>query len=278
MCAAGVAPMFNHAPVPARVAAAEGPERRVKRAGGSDDTVGATTGLRMRDLTRETGLTRETIHFYIAQGLLPPGAKTGRNTAEYGRDHLLRLQRIRELQTKHFLPLRAIRALLEDELSADHLTPEQEALLARVRATLPDLGRETQQAVTVAEVVGGRVSAGEVEALRDAGVIETTGRGGAARVSAEDAEILRAWVAAREAGFGPERGVHPIDLAIYDTAMRRLVREEVKTFSRAFADRPTSEATAALETAIPLIERLLAVLHSKHVRRALSGTGPPGDD
>ncbi|MFN8644674.1 MAG: MerR family transcriptional regulator [Candidatus Binatia bacterium] len=61
----------------------------------------------MRDLTRATGLTRETIHFYIAQGLLPPGTKTGRNTAEYGREHLERLQRIRDLQAQHFLPLRA---------------------------------------------------------------------------------------------------------------------------------------------------------------------------
>ena len=265
------APMFGRDPVTAGLGAAEEPARRVEATGGSDGGVGPTTGLRMRDLTRQTGLARETIHFYISQGLLPPGTKTGRNTAEYGREHLLRLQRIRELQSKHFLPLRAIKALLEDEHSAGNLTPEQEALLARVRATLPELGHETQRSVTVAEAVGDRIAPGELDTLRDAGIVETTGRGGSARVSAEDAEILRAWAAARDVGLGPERGFHPVDLAMYDTAMRRLVREEAKKFSQAFADRPTNEATDALETAIPLIERLLAVLHNKHVRRALAG-------
>lgn len=229
----------------------------------------------MRDLTRETGLSRETVHFYITQGLLPPGTKTGRNTAEYGRDHLERLHRIRELQAKHFLPLRAIKALLEDEVAGVDLTPEQEALLARVRATMPALGGETQRTVSVAEALGARISAAEIEALRAAGVIEVTGRGRAARVSTEDAEILRAWAASRDAGLGPERGIHPGDLAMFDAAIRRLVREEVQTFSRAFADRPASEATAALEAAVPLIERILGVLHRKHVRRAILGDPPP---
>jgi DNA-binding transcriptional MerR regulator len=228
----------------------------------------------MRDLTRETGLTRETIHFYIAQGLLPPGTKTGRNTAEYGREHLERLQRIRALQAQHFLPLRAIKVLLADERSTDDLTPEQEALLARVRATLPHLASGSQGTVRVADAAGDELSTRDVEALRAAGIIEVSGRGRAARVSAEDAEILRAWVTARAAGLGPERGVHPVALAIYDTAIRDLVGQEVRTFSRAFADRPTSEAIAALEKVLPLVERLLAVLHRKHVRRALTGADP----
>jgi DNA-binding transcriptional MerR regulator len=253
------------------------PEGRVTAARSGEARGRATTGLRMRDLTRETGLTRETIHFYIAQGLLPPGTKTGRNTAEYGRAHLERLQRIRELQAQHFLPLRAIKALLADELSADTLTPEQEALLARVRATLPHLAHGGQGTVRVADVAGDRLPLREVEELRAAGIIDVTGRGRAARVSAEDAEILRAWAAARAAGIGPERGVHPVALAIYDSAIRDLVRHEVRTFSRAFADRPTSEATAALERILPLIEPLLAVLHRKHVRRALGGSAVAGE-
>lgn len=248
----------------------------VKRADDDEREVGSRTGLRMRDLTRETGLSRETVHFYITQGLLPPGTKTGRNTAEYGRDHLERLQRIRELQAKHFLPLRAIKALLADELAGGDLTPEQEALLSRVRATMPKLGGETPKSLLVSEALGGRVAPNELEALRDAGLVEVTGRGRAARVSTEDAEILRAWAAARDAGLGPARGIHPADLAMYDVAMRRLVREEVQTFSRAFADRSASEATAALEAALPLIERLLTVLHGKHVRRAILG-GPASD-
>jgi DNA-binding transcriptional MerR regulator len=231
----------------------------------------------MRDLTRETGLPRETIHFYIAQGLVPPGTKTGRNTAEYGHEHLVRLQRIRDLQARHFLPLRAIKALLEDEVAAENLTPEQEALLARVRATLPDLERVTKKTVTVAEALGGRVTAAEIDELVTAGIVEVTGRGKSARLSSEDAELLKAWAAARDAGIGPEAGFRPADLAIYDSAMRRLVREEVRRFSKAFADRPTGEAIEVLRMALPVIERVLTVLHDKHIRLAIEAGGGNDD-
>lgn len=243
----------------------------MRAASSGEETIGPTTGLRMRDLTRETGLTRETIHFYIAQGLLPPGTKTGRNTAEYGREHLERLRRIREVQAQHFLPLRAIKALLADERSDEDLTPEQAALLARVRATLPHLATHPQGAVRVADIAGATSRSSDLEALQAAGIITVTGRGRAARVSAEDAEILRIWLAARAAGFEPGRGVHPVALAIYDSAIRDLVSQEVQTFSRAFEHRPTSEAGAALEQILPLVERLLAVMHRKYVRRLLAG-------
>src|SRR5690349_11544156 len=86
--------------------------------------------LRMRDLVRATGLPRETIHFYLAQGLLPKPVKTGRNTAVYGPEHLERLQRIKDLQEKHFLPLRAIKAVLVDGASGG-FSEEQEAMLER---------------------------------------------------------------------------------------------------------------------------------------------------
>ena len=36
---------------------------------------------RMKDLCELTGLPRQVIHFYIQQGLVPPGVKTGRNMA-----------------------------------------------------------------------------------------------------------------------------------------------------------------------------------------------------
>ncbi len=249
-----------------------------KAAEGRAGAEGPVTTLRMRDLTRETGLSRETIHFYITQGLLPPGAKTGRNTAEYGAEHLARLQRIRELQAKHFLPLRAIKALLEDELATENLTPEQEGLLARVRATIPDFGRGGAGPVALADAAGDLTSADDVEELREAGIIEVSGLGAAAHVSAEDAEILRAWAAARAVGLTPELGFQPSDIAIYDSAIRRLVREEVKRFSRAFADRPTSEAIEAIATLLPVIERLLTVMHTKHIRREIVGNGGVGKE
>ncbi|MEM6956901.1 MAG: MerR family transcriptional regulator, partial [Myxococcota bacterium] len=63
--------------------------------------------LRMRDLCKASGLERQAIHFYIQQGLLPPGIKTGRNTAVYSSEHVERLHLIRQLKEERFLPLKA---------------------------------------------------------------------------------------------------------------------------------------------------------------------------
>ena len=68
---------------------------------------------RMKDLCRLTGLPRQVIHFYIQQGLVPEGHKTGRNMAYYGDEHVRRVRLVRTLQHERFLPLKASRALLE---------------------------------------------------------------------------------------------------------------------------------------------------------------------
>src|SRR3990167_7497312 len=68
---------------------------------------------RMKDLCAQTGLQRQAVHFYIQQGLLPEGEKTGRNMAYYSQIHVERLRLIRRLQEEHFLPLKAIRAVVD---------------------------------------------------------------------------------------------------------------------------------------------------------------------
>jgi DNA-binding transcriptional MerR regulator len=111
----------------------------------------------MRDIVRESGLLRETIHFYVQQGLLPKPLKTGRNTALYAAEHLERLRRIRELQETQFLPLRAIRAILDDTADED-FTPEQEDLVRRVRATLPGwISEQPSPTVALSDFVPSRV-------------------------------------------------------------------------------------------------------------------------
>src|SRR5688500_20290219 len=90
--------------------------------------------FRMRDLCEMTGLSRQAIHFYIQQGLVPEGRKTGRNMAWYGPEHVERLQLVRRLQEERFLPLKAIRALLDGETAP--LDPAKRALLPDVGARL----------------------------------------------------------------------------------------------------------------------------------------------
>ena len=113
---------------------------------------------RMRDLCRLTGLERQVVHFYIKEGLLPEGHKTGRNMAWYGDEHLERLRTIKRLQEEHFLPLRAIRAVLEAR--ADTFTPAQARMLLAMKSELagtlapPDMREAAVRVDDVLVIIG----------------------------------------------------------------------------------------------------------------------------
>ena len=69
-------------------------------------------GMRMAELAARSGVARETIHFYLREGLLPRPAKGGRTVAYYGEEHLERLRLIRHLREDKYLPIAVIRRLL----------------------------------------------------------------------------------------------------------------------------------------------------------------------
>jgi len=76
------------------------------------DTTGNGDGLRIDDLARLSGTTVDTIRFYQREGLLPPSERQGRAML-YGQEHVERLERIKDLQARHF-SLKAIKALAEE--------------------------------------------------------------------------------------------------------------------------------------------------------------------
>jgi DNA-binding transcriptional MerR regulator len=54
--------------------------------------------MRLAELSRQSGVPRSTIKFYIREGMLPAGEPRGRNQATYGPAHLERLALIRALR------------------------------------------------------------------------------------------------------------------------------------------------------------------------------------
>ncbi len=83
-----------------------------RRAVSSERVSEAPRLMRMADLSRLSGLSRETIHFYLREGLLPRPQKGGRTVAFYTDEHVQRLAAIRRLREEKFLPLAVIRRLL----------------------------------------------------------------------------------------------------------------------------------------------------------------------
>jgi DNA-binding transcriptional MerR regulator len=251
-------------------------DRPARLASGPAAATGADGALRMRDLVRQSGLPRETIHFYKMQGLLPPPIKTGRNTALYTHEHLERLRHIRELQERQFLPLKAIRAIFDDS-AEQGFTPEQEDLVRRVRGTLAGWTSAQQRpAVPLADFVPGRVTRRELRELVDAGLIAVHGSGREAKVAEDDAVILECWAQFKEAGFGPQQGVAPAALRLHDDAMQQLVKREARLAVAAYASAHAEDVSRVIEQVGPVIGRLLSAMHRKHLREFLASVG--GDE
>ncbi|MGO1054088.1 MerR family transcriptional regulator [Crossiella sp. CA198] len=55
------------------------------------------TGMRMAELSAESGVPVGTIKFYLREQLLPPGERTSPNQARYSADHVRRLKLVRAL-------------------------------------------------------------------------------------------------------------------------------------------------------------------------------------
>ncbi len=69
--------------------------------------------MKVSELAERSGLTVQTIKFYIREGLLPRGTATAATQAEYGAEHLDRLRLIRALREVAELPVAAIRPVVD---------------------------------------------------------------------------------------------------------------------------------------------------------------------
>jgi DNA-binding transcriptional MerR regulator len=223
-------------------------------------------GLRMRDIVRETGLPRETIHFYLTEKLLPPPTKTGRNTALYTWEHVRRARLIKSIQEKHFLPLRAIRALLEDADDAS-LSTAQQALIKELRVRLgPATALHHRHRLLLADILKREgISKKEGDEFRRRGMIAIEGTGPKASVSPEDAELLRAWAGLKAVGISPERGFMPRDLEIIGEAISRLARREMEFFTERYASVGGEEAARVVTEAVPILNQIISIIHWRKI-------------
>jgi DNA-binding transcriptional MerR regulator len=96
----------------------------------------------MKDLCRLTGLPKSTLLYYLAEGLLPEPIRTRPNVAHYHPATVDRAAFIREAQTRHRLPLAAIRKFVRHQNQggdAALLLELQEAIFGTEKE--PPLGR-----------------------------------------------------------------------------------------------------------------------------------------
>jgi DNA-binding transcriptional MerR regulator len=99
--------------------------------------------VRISELSRVSGVPLATVKFYLRDGLLPPGERTGPNQASYGPAHLRRLRLVRALVEVGGVSIAQVRKVLtavEDESLDRHdmLGTVQDTLAGAEPRTDPD--------------------------------------------------------------------------------------------------------------------------------------------
>ncbi len=75
--------------------------------------------VRIKELSRRSGVPRSTIHYYLREGLLHPPAKTGRTMAYYDKTHLEKLMKIRQLKRELRMPIAFLKRELAQPVKAN---------------------------------------------------------------------------------------------------------------------------------------------------------------
>lgn len=161
--------------------------------------------MRIAELARAAGVSRETIHFYLREGLLPPGQKVNARVSYFDDTHLARLRLIKAFQQAR-VPLARIREQLDG--MSRYGAPETPALMERAVAVVaeflsldgeePPLGRSQ-----VAERAG--LSLVQLARLEELGVLQPQFVDGRPIYTAAEAEAAEAARAILDQGVAPEK-------------------------------------------------------------------------
>ena len=211
--------------------------------------------LKMKELAEASGVSAGTIKHYLREGLLPEPVKTSRNMAYYPPEFVERIKLIRQLQADRFMPLKHIKAVLEDDPGrARALVELEDRILERALAG-------EQARVSAAELRKRYEVPQEVlDRLAELDVLTPNSRG----YSQRDVEIVEAISRFRAGGYEESIGFTVYDTLRYKRALEGLVKEEVQVLmDRLAGEMEPSEAMALIEAGNEPLRDLIAALHDK---------------
>jgi DNA-binding transcriptional MerR regulator len=211
--------------------------------------------LKMSELAERSGVSAGTIKHYLREGLLPEPVKTSRNMAYYPPEFVDRIKLIKQLQEERFMPLKAIKSMLDqDPERARALLELEDRILDRALA-----GERTR--TSAAEVREGYGVPKEVlDRLAELGVLSPNSRG----YSPSDVKIIEAISRFRAGGYDEEIGFTVYDTLRYKSAIEELVRQEVDVvMSRLAGEVEPERVVEMLEAGAQPLQDLIAALHTK---------------
>ncbi len=211
--------------------------------------------LRMGELAEASGVSAGTIKHYLREGLLPEPVKTSRNMAWYPPEFVERIRLIKQLQEERFMPLKAIKSVLdEDPERARALVELEDRILERA------LGGDRDR-VSATEVRRRYDMPREVlDRLAEIGLLSPDRRG----YSRLDVRVIEAIGRFRAGGYDEQIGFTVYDTLRYKRALEALVEEEVQVvLERLAGELEPDRVVDLIEAGAEPLRDFIAALHSK---------------
>jgi len=211
--------------------------------------------LRMRELAEASGVPAPTIKHYLREGLLPEPVKTSRNMAYYPPEFVDRIKLIKRLQEERFLPLKAIKNVLDED-------PDRAEAMLALGDQILDRALAGERSRTSAAEVRKRYGVPKevLDRLAELEVLTPNSRG----YSPSDVTIIEAISRFRAGGYDEQIGFTVYDTLRYKAALEELVRQEVDVvMERLAGEVPPERVVEMLEAGAQPLKDLIAALHTK---------------
>ena len=219
--------------------------------------------MKISELSRRSGVPLATVKFYLRERLLPPGAASGPNQADYGEEHLRRLALIRTLKDVGGLSIAQLRQVIA-------VIEQPESSVWEALGTGFDALSERDRPEPATEDEADARQAAEADVERFVAARGWRARPGAAARQ----NLVDALVAVRQV-LDPQLPVE--QLAPYAQAAESLAEGEIAHT----AERMRGDATEALQAAIAgtvLFEPVLIALHRLALEHLASRVVPGAED
>ena len=177
--------------------------------------------MKIRDLVQRTQVSKETVHYYIREGLLPKPRKRGKNIADYEDSHVEAIRLIKELQDRYFLPLAVIKNILKRQRKSS----EGKSLLSLRREYFRPVDQLLPHEIDGEEAFRKATGLGQswLAKMEEWGIINPEARSGRKIYSQDDITLGKLVVEMDEIGIGVKDGFDAEALKHYRDMFREIV-------------------------------------------------------
>jgi DNA-binding transcriptional MerR regulator len=184
--------------------------------------------MKISELSRRTSVPKETIHYYVREGLIPRPRKKGKNVSDYDESFIERILLIKQIQDHFFLPLSLIKKIVKQRNKSSELKSLLELRIGYFSPLDQFLQKEVVGEDALAKATG--MAEKWIKKFEEWGVISSFIREGQKVYSEDDVILGKLLVDLDRAGFGPKDGVDPESARRYTDLFRPIVRMAHGTF------------------------------------------------